>query len=164
VGAEVRPALPLDSIESCTPDGWNDGAVNRHSSVYEHSDGEVTINVTVYGSEDDAAADLERVGGNEWFACHRQQIEDAYGDPNPRFEELPADPQAPGVAYLEHFLSDGRRSLDTIHYVFVGQVRATITYCGCTTVATEGRQEVARDVAAALAEVQGLPAPGRDGT
>jgi hypothetical protein len=50
--------------------------------------------------------------------------------------------------------------LETFHYVFVGQIRATVTYCGCTTVGLEGRQIVAREVAAALAEVQGLPAPG----
>jgi hypothetical protein len=161
--------LPLESIESCSPSGWNNGAVNRHSSVYEHktgsgTDGEVTVNVTVYGDEADAAADLDRAGGSEWFACKRQQFYDTYGDANPRFEAIPEDPQAPGVAYIEHFVADGERGAETIHYVFVGRARATITYCGCTTVGLDGRQEVARDVAAALAQVQGLPAPGRDGT
>ena len=160
--------LPLESTEACSPSGWNTGAVNRHSSVYEHltgadADGEVTINVTVYGSEDDAAADLDRAGSSEWFECQRKRIDRTYGDPDPDFEAIPEDPQAPGVAYIEHFVVDGERSAETVHYVFVGQVRATITYCGCTSLGLDGRQRVARDVAAALADVQGLPAPGREG-
>ena len=56
--------------------------------------------------------------------------------------------------------STASRCAETVHYVFVGQVRATITYCGCTSLGLDGRQTVAHDVAAALADVQGLPAPG----
>jgi hypothetical protein len=157
--------LPNTSTELCSPPGWNTGADSRFQTVYDHltfgtRDGEATINLTVYDSAEHAAADQERAGSPEWYDCQRRRIDDLSGDVNPTIQAIPDDPLASGESYIESYHEGGQPVMETFHYVFVDQVRATITYCGCTKVGLEGRQAVARDVAAALAEVQGVPAPG----
>ncbi|MBV9951329.1 MAG: hypothetical protein JO291_05230 [Acidimicrobiia bacterium] len=159
--------LPKASTELCSPSGWNTGAVSRYHTVFDHhtgstADGQVTINLTVYGHDADAAADLRRAESDEWYACQRTRLREQSGaETDPQFVQLPVDPQAPGVGYLERYRADGQAAAELIQYVFVGRARATITYCGCTTMGLEGRQQVAREVAAALAEAQELPIPGR---
>jgi hypothetical protein len=150
--------------EDCVPVGWNTGATSRSETVHEHytgqrEDGEAVIALTVYSSEAEAAADLQRARSDAWVECRRDDLQqESDAGTTAALRTLAADPRAPGVAYSYRYVEDGELDTGTIQYVAVGHIRATVT-CRCTSLGRLGRQLVARDVAAGLAALQDMPAP-----
>jgi hypothetical protein len=148
-------------IDGCWPAGWGTGATSRYRLTYQHilvgqdSDGEVFVTIVNYDSAADAARDLRRAESETWRACDAHDIEADEGTDDVSVTRLPADASAPGVGYRE--LVD-RGEEDTFEVV-VGHERGSVGFCGCTQLETQGKQQVAAQVAAVLATEQGLPIP-----
>ena len=138
--------------------GWMDGATDQYRTEYEkrgvqHT--EATVVVTTFESEAlrEAAVDLAHT--EEYRECVRlDALTLSSGDVV--VEELPPDPRTPGVAFETTDEAGGHVWRFVIG---VGVQRSVVTFCGCDT-GFDVRRDVALDVAAAMAEAQGLPGPG----
>ena len=148
---------PITAPE-CAPDGWMDGATDQYRTEYEKrgwSHTEASVVVTTFASEDERGAAVDLAHAPEYRECVRlDALPHSSGDVV--VEELPPDPRTPGVAF-ETTDEDGDHVWRFV--IGIGVQRATVTFCGCDT-GFDVRRDVAIDIAAALAEAQGLPSPG----
>jgi hypothetical protein len=154
-----EPAVDESQDGACVAEGWLSGATDRFRTYFDRPGGPVTdaltLSVTAYADEEAARAELDRARSQAYQDCELLQYPELVGA---TITALPDDPQAPGVAY-EITEPDGPRTEYDITIV-VGAVRAHLDFCGCADLGLDGQQAVARQVAAAVATAQGLPAPG----
>jgi hypothetical protein len=156
------PADEPPTVEDCAADGWLTGHLDRAIGMFDDRGGSVpapvTITVTHYETEADAEADLERARSTEHQACEveqRQRI--GRLDEAPEVVELPEVATAPGVAIA---MTDGEGRTEYDQTIVVGRMRAQLDVCDCASFDEPYLEWVAADVAAAMADQQGLPAPG----
>ena len=120
----------------------------------------LTITLLTYETEADAADELERARSTTYQDCEVEQRRVARGLGAARVEVLPEDPAAPGVAIaMTETEGEGRTEYDV--FLVVGRMRAHDRRVLLRR-ARSARPAVGRgrQVAAALAEEQGLPVPG----
>jgi hypothetical protein len=158
-GWKLEAAQPEPiSAPDCAPEGWMDGATDQYRTDYEkrgYQHTEATVVVTTFATEELREAAVELAHTEEYRQCVRlDALPLSTGDVV--VEELPADPLTPGVAFQT---TDEAGEHVWRFVIGVGTQRSTVTFCGCDT-GFEVRRDVALDVAAAMAEAQGLPSPG----
>lgn len=161
--ALMSPEAPV-AAAPCAPQGWQTGARDRAIGTFRLPDGEIEAPLTVvlvsYQTEDTAAADLERARSTAYQDCEvwqRQQLDRL--DAEHEVTVLPEDPTAPGVA-IAMTETGGEARTEYDHIIVVGRMRAQLDVCDCADFDVPYLRRVAADVAAAMAEVQGLPVPG----
>jgi hypothetical protein len=157
-------AVAVGDLEgACAPEGWMTDAVDRFRTSYGRpsngSTAALTLSLTSYTATDTAGADRVRAGSQEYQDCevtqHLAEFPDATGATVTR---LPEDRQAPGVAYqIDEIGPVARTEYDLT--VVVGVMRAHLDFCGCSDLGLDGQLAVARQVAAAMAEVQDMRPP-----
>ncbi len=161
---DVAPTAGLGS-GACMPEGWLTGATDRFRAyIGRPATGNpraLTLSFTTYESDGAALDELGRVGGEPYRAC---EVEERLGEvtgpaTDATVVALAPDPAAPGVIY-QIDLVGGDPLTEYEFTVFVGRMRAHVDFCGCADLTLDEQTAVARQVAASLAEVQGLPAPG----
>lgn len=155
---------PVASAQ-CAPEGWQTGALDRAIGTFGLPDGAgpgdpLTIVLVAYETDADARADLERARSTAYQACEVEQRQQIHRlEPDPEVTVLPEDPTAPGVAIsMTETVGEGRTEYD--HIIVVGRLRAQLDVCDCAGFDLQYLRWVAADVAAAMAEQQGLPVPG----
>jgi hypothetical protein len=160
----MGPDEPVAS-SPCAPEGWNTGALDRAIGTYADLDemgpeAAITVTLSSYQTEELAAADLERARTPEYQECEvsqRQQMSRL--DQDVEVTVLDEEPTAPGVAIaMTETGGEGRVEYD--HIIVVGRMRAQLDVCSCAGFDELYLRWVADDIAWAMAEVQGLPAPG----
>lgn len=150
---------PLGERDGCAVDGWMDGATERHRVTFTRtaiaSPEVLVVSITRYGDAAAAQADLMRAQGPQALGC----AADVPGAEPATVVARPVDPQMPGVTLQVDPAGEGQPT-EYEFTVVVGTVRVHVDFCGCVDLGLEGQQGIARRVAAALAEEQGLPVPG----
>ena len=162
-GGEELP-VEIDDPDACAPDGWLSRATDRYRTYWDRPGGPVTdaltLSLTAYADEAAAAEDLARARTPEYQACEVEQARVEFaGATDASLQALPDDPRAPGVTYQVD-VTGIERPTEYDFTVVVGHLRAHLDFCGCVDMDLEAQRQVARDVALALADAQGLPAPG----
>lgn len=154
--------------EACVVDGWLSEDTDRFRVAFGRpsngSTDALDLSVTTYTSPEAAQAELERAGSQTYRDCEvpERLDETTGGATGATVTGLPDDPLAPGVAYQIDLVGGvGGDTLTEYEFtIVVGDQRAHLDFCGCADLGLEGQQAVARQVAAVMAEVQGLPVPG----
>jgi hypothetical protein len=144
---------PDGLTEECMPPHLLDATTSRYFTDMRADDGDVEIELAfaVYADGEAAAAGLEAARSTAWVSCEQDRIaRDVH-------VERTGMLAAPGSTDVLTYEDGGRPVTIAVSNIVVGRVLATIRYCDCAVV---DRQAVARWVAAALADVQHMSAPG----
>jgi len=152
-----------DPPGACLVDGWlsedTDGFRGTFGRLANGSTflPALTVSVTTYTSAEAAQAELERARSPRYQEeCEAKEVE-TEGMTTAAVVTLPPDPQAPGVAYELQVPGVVTKNTFT---VVVGARRAHLSFCPCADLDLDEERAVARQVAAVMAEEQGLPVPG----
>jgi hypothetical protein len=148
----------------CTA-GWLEGAVDRYRTRHDWpgaaGPGSLILSFTTYASEPAAAADLARARSSRYLDCQQRDEPQDYEDVTGAVaSHLPPDPQVPGVGFAIHVWGPRVAAPSYEFVVVVGRMRGHVDLCACPGMTFEEQRQVAVAVAAAMAEVQGLPRPG----
>lgn len=161
----VEPQAGVGSGE-CMPEGWLTGARDRFRvHLGRPSTGNpqaLVLSFTTYETEALAVEEMGRVGGEVYRTCEvEERLAEVTGPASgATVTPLPWDATAPGVIFRIDLVGASDPLTTHEFNLFVGRQRAHLGFCGCLDLPYEDQLAIARQVAGAMAEAQGLPAPG----